>query len=82
MAGDGYGPPSYGWLAQEPEGRGCYWVRQRQYCARYCYIEVDGRRFCTEHARDAHSQAPVADAFIEWDAKQPGSMKLGGPSRP
>jgi len=82
LAGDGYGQPVYEWWDQVPEGRGCYWVRQRQYCGRYCYTEVDGRRFCREHARDAHPQAPVPDAIIEWDGKRPRSMKLGGPSRP
>lgn len=42
-----------------PGGVGCYWHRQRHYCARYCYIEVDGYRYCTERAREAHTQAPV-----------------------
>lgn len=41
------------------EGIGCYWERGRQFCSRYCYVEVDGRRYCTERARDAHSQAPA-----------------------
>lgn len=41
-----------------PEGRGCYWMRQRLYCARYCYVEVDGRRYCRERARWAYPQAP------------------------
>lgn len=41
------------------EGVGCYWDRGRQYCSRYCYVEIDGRRYCRERARDAHSQAPA-----------------------
>lgn len=44
-----------------PEGIGCYWDRERIHCARYCYIEVDGHRFCRERPRDAHSQAPPQD---------------------
>ncbi len=46
-----------------PEGRGCYWMRQRLYCARYCYIEIDGRRYCQERARWAYPQAPEYDLF-------------------
>lgn len=40
-------------------GVGCYWYRQRSHCGRYCYIEADGARYCTERQRDAHSQAPA-----------------------
>ncbi len=42
-----------------PGGIGCYWYRGRSHCGRYCYIEVDGARYCTERLRDAHSQAPA-----------------------
>ena len=42
-----------------PEGIGCYWERERLFCSRYCYIELDGHRFCRERSREAHSQAPV-----------------------
>lgn len=44
-----------------PEGRGCYWFRQRLYCSRYCYVEIDGRRYCQERARWAYPQAPYYD---------------------
>ena len=44
-----------------PEGMGCYWERGRLYCSRYCYIEIDGRRFCRERSREAYSQAPPPD---------------------
>jgi len=81
VAGDGYSPPIYRAWVPEPEGRGCYWVRQRQFCALYCYTEIDGRRFCQEHARDAYPQAPV-DEVVEWDPRASRPMKLGGPSRP
>jgi hypothetical protein len=43
------------------EGVGCYWERGRQFCSRYCYVEIDGRRYCQERARNAHSQAPLID---------------------
>jgi hypothetical protein len=56
------GPSSeVGVIPEGPEGVGCYWERGRQYCSRYCYVEIDGRRFCHERLRDAHSQAPVND---------------------
>ncbi|MEQ1697446.1 MAG: hypothetical protein ABL901_16560 [Hyphomicrobiaceae bacterium] len=44
-----------------PEGIGCYFERGRTYCSHYCYIEADGHRFCSERARDAHSQAPTEE---------------------
>ena len=47
-----------------PEGVGCYFERGRTHCSRYCYIEVDGHRFCRERARDAHSQAPVPELYV------------------
>ena len=43
-----------------PEARGCYWYRERRYCSRYCYVEVDGRRFCRERQREAFPQAEDA----------------------
>lgn len=48
-----------------PDGRGCYWMRQRLYCARYCYIEADGRRYCRERSRYAFPQAPYYDDDLE-----------------
>lgn len=62
--------------AEETEGVGCYWMRGRLHCARYCYIEVDGRRYCRERKRLAHPQAPVDLFEPQWE---PGVMKLGGP---
>ena len=47
-----------------PEGIGCYFERGRTFCSRYCYIEVDGHRFCRERPREARSQAPVEDLPI------------------
>jgi hypothetical protein len=61
------------------EGRGCYWYRQRQYCGRYCYTEINGQRYCREREREAFPQAAI-DA-VEYAAPLPpqyGSrMKLG-----
>jgi hypothetical protein len=38
------------------EGRGCYWHRGAMTCARYCYLEVDGRRYCQRRSREAFPQ--------------------------
>lgn len=40
------------------EARGCYWIRERQYCGRYCYTENDGRRFCRHRSYFAVPQTP------------------------
>jgi len=42
-------------------GVGCYWYRKRYHCARYCYLEVDGKRYCVQREREAHSQAADLD---------------------
>ena len=57
-------------------GRGCYWFRAHHFCTRYCYYEVDGRRFCVERERDAHSQAPL-DIFGPFGLSMGASKKLG-----
>lgn len=61
------------------EGRGCYWYRQRQYCGRYCYTEINGQRYCREREQEAYPQAPV-DA-VEYGAllhpRNGSPMKLG-----
>ena len=59
-----------------PEARGCYWHRQRQYCSRYCYVEVDGRRFCQERQRHAFPQAPHDETILVLPEAGSG-MKLG-----
>ena len=48
-------------VSDAPEGIGCYFERGRTFCSRYCYIEVDGHRFCRERPREARSQAPVEE---------------------
>lgn len=40
----------------ETQAHGCYYHRGRRYCARYCYWEVNGNRYCRERLRGAHSQ--------------------------
>lgn len=57
----------------ETEKVGCYWYRQREYCARYCYWEINGRRYCREREREAYSQAPEAEVY------RMAPMKLGAP---
>ncbi len=59
-----------------PEARGCYWYRGRRSCSRYCYVEVDGRRFCRERHREAYPQAPFDDTIVVQPEKE-SRMKLG-----
>lgn len=39
------------------EGRGCYWARGAMTCSRFCYLEVDGRRYCQPRSEHAFPQA-------------------------
>lgn len=43
----------------EPEGVACYWKHGRSYCSRYCYREVNGRRYCEIDERQAYPQGPL-----------------------
>ena len=56
------------------ERRGCYWIMQHQYCGRYCYTEVDGKRYCRERERLAYPQGLF---FTDG----PAPMKLGAERR-
>lgn len=47
-------------LTFQQGGVGCYWYRGRRHCSRYCYLEVDGIRYCQRRERDAVSQAPFS----------------------
>lgn len=38
------------------QGVGCYWARHRQICARYCYWQPDGRRYCVSRERQARRE--------------------------
>ncbi len=53
------------------QGVGCYWARQRVLCARYCYWQPDGRRYCVTHERQARREyVPTAPMpFVEWPLK-------------
>ncbi len=54
------GPPA--WIGSAPpplEAAGCYFYRGRQYCGRYCYVEVNGKRYCQRFERDAVPQGAV-----------------------
>jgi hypothetical protein len=61
-------------VVPEVEAIGCYWKQGRQYCARYCYYEVNGIRYCHTRAREAYPQGPVPE--IEYYP-----MKLGAGRR-
>ena len=41
------------------EAAGCYYYRGRQWCGRYCYYEVNGKRYCQRREREAVPQAPL-----------------------
>jgi hypothetical protein len=47
----------YGVPLPPTEGRGCYYHRGEEYCGSYCYWEINGKRYCTQRLRHAHSQA-------------------------
>ena len=44
-----------------PEAIGCYWERGRSFCSRYCYVEVNGFRYCQERPHQAWPQAPLVE---------------------
>jgi hypothetical protein len=46
------------------EARGCYYRRGREYCGRYCYIEINGHRYCQERRRDAVPQAGFYELWL------------------
>lgn len=52
-------------VAVPPAGEriGCYWYRQLEHCSRFCYWEVNGKRYCREREHDAWSQAPALEVF-------------------
>jgi hypothetical protein len=70
--------PSAAWVGEQAlDARGCYWYRQQRFCARYCYIEVDGRRFCVEDEREAVPQGPFVDTVSRWNVPPQSPLKLG-----
>lgn len=69
--------PSRVAVLPETEKVGCYWYRQREFCTRYCYWEVNGKRYCREREREAFSQAPVAEVY---SVAPPMKLGVGVPS--
>jgi hypothetical protein len=55
-----------------PEASGCYFSRGEMYCGRYCYIEIDGKRYCQPRERDAYPQGHV---YIEESLVGPRSYR-------
>jgi hypothetical protein len=69
--------PSVVWFYEPPlESRGCYWYQQHQFCGRYCYTEIDGRRFCRETPFEAVPQAP-GDPIVAWDGRPAYPSRFG-----
>jgi hypothetical protein len=48
---------AYDWGGHESGG--CYFSRGEMFCGRYCYIEVNGKRYCQPRERDAYPQGEV-----------------------
>jgi hypothetical protein len=36
--------------------KGCYWRAGTRYCSQYCYLEINGKRYCHERERVAVPQ--------------------------
>lgn len=62
-AGPRRGPVRYVEPLIPLEAGGCYYYRGRQWCGRYCYTEINGKRYCQRWKRDAHPQAAF-DAIL------------------
>ena len=62
LAGIQRGPPAVIGLVPPPvEAAGCYYYKGRQYCGRYCYTEVNGKRYCQRFERDAYPQGELEE---------------------
>lgn len=55
-----------------PEASGCYFSRGEMFCGRYCYIEINGKRYCQPRERDAYPQGHV---YIEESLVGQGSYR-------
>lgn len=42
-----------------PEAGGCYFSRGRMFCGRYCYWEINGKRYCQPRASRAFPQGEI-----------------------
>ena len=69
VAGPRRVPGRYGEPLPPLEAGGCYYYRGRQWCGRYCYTEINGKRYCQRWKRDAHPQAafdvPIPDETLK-----------------
>ena len=45
--------------APGPEASGCYFSRGEMFCGRYCYIEINGKRYCQPRERNAYPQGTI-----------------------
>ena len=45
--------------APGPEASGCYFSRGEMFCGRYCYVEINGKRYCQPRERDAYPQGEI-----------------------
>lgn len=43
---------------------GCYWMGGEEYCTRYCYWEVNGKRYCREKEFLAVPQGPMPEVAL------------------
>ena len=68
----------------EPEKIGCYWFHEREYCSRYCYWEINGKRYCQVRERDASTQAPLPENYdaLLGPVEAVESVEAVGPAEP
>jgi hypothetical protein len=64
--------------APGPEASGCYFSRGQMFCGRYCYIEINGKRYCQVRERDAFPQGEV---YIEESLVGPSRYRHRSPRR-
>jgi hypothetical protein len=63
---------SYAWAMDGPEASGCYFSRGHMFCGRYCYTEINGKRYCQPRERDAY---PQGEFYIEDTVVAPGPSR-------
>ena len=58
--------------------RGCYFYRGERRCGSYCYVEVNGHRYCQVREREAF---PQAELWIEEPVYEPEAHRGAPHSR-
>ena len=61
--------------------RGCYWRGGVRYCSQYCYLEINGKRYCHKRERVAVPQGdPYAQErpTVEEIYRRPRSYRWSG----